>query len=136
LLADLPEGVNVAAPPTALLLALRQLALNGFAAVAGREDRWLQIAVETVLDEVAVKVTDSGRGVPEDERERIMEPFYRGAEASRMAFDADGAAGDSAPLGLGLAIVRRTAERFGGRVELSSEPGPTQFILWLPRAEV
>jgi len=45
-------------------------------------------------------VCDSGSGVPESERERVFEPFYRGARGS----------------GLGLSIVRQIARRHGGDV--------------------
>jgi signal transduction histidine kinase len=49
----------------------------------------------------SVEVCDGGAGVPEADRERIFEPFYRRPGA------ADGA-------GLGLALVRQIARRHGG----------------------
>jgi signal transduction histidine kinase len=49
-------------------------------------------------------VADRGPGVAESERERIFEPFYRGA---RTAPDASG-------VGVGLSLVRQIAERHGG----------------------
>ena len=52
-----------------------------------------------------LSVADRGPGVPEAERERIFEPFYRpaGARESR-----DGS------FGLGLALVRQIARHHGG----------------------
>jgi signal transduction histidine kinase len=47
-----------------------------------------------------LSVCDSGNGVPAAERERVFEPFYRGARGS----------------GLGLSIVRQIARRHGGDV--------------------
>src|SRR5262245_43385759 len=47
-----------------------------------------------------IRVCDAGPGVPEAERERVFEPFYRGARGS----------------GLGLSIVRQIARRHGGEV--------------------
>ncbi len=50
-------------------------------------------------------VADRGPGVPEPERERIFEPFYRPAGHRETA---DGG------VGLGLYLVRRIAQRYGG----------------------
>jgi signal transduction histidine kinase len=47
-----------------------------------------------------IQVCDAGSGVPLSDRERIFEPFYRGARGS----------------GLGLSIVRQIARRHGGDV--------------------
>ncbi|MBV8219150.1 MAG: HAMP domain-containing protein, partial [Solirubrobacterales bacterium] len=61
---------------------------------------------------VALTVTDDGRGMAEEERERAFERFYRAA---------DGDPGHGT--GLGLAIVRSLVDLHGGSVELDSEPG-------------
>ena len=50
-------------------------------------------------------VADGGPGVPETERERIFEPFYR-ARATTGNNDVGA--------GLGLSLVRQIAERHGG----------------------
>ena len=61
----------------------------------------------------ALLVTDTGPGIPSDERERIFERFYRGA----------GGRSSGPGTGLGLAIVAELAERWGGQVELLDGPG-------------
>jgi signal transduction histidine kinase len=68
-------------------------------------------------------VADGGPGVPEEERERIFEPFYRPA----------GSAGNRREgAGLGLHLVRRIAERYGGTaVCLPREKGGTRFEVTL-----
>ncbi len=66
-----------------------------------------------------VIVADRGPGVPEHERERIFEPFYR---SERMRGGADRS------VGLGLALVRRIAHRHHGEVRcLPREGGGTSF---------
>ncbi|MDP1961692.1 MAG: HAMP domain-containing sensor histidine kinase [Reyranella sp.] len=70
-------------------------------------------------------VTDHGPGVPEAERQRIFEPFYRlagGHESGRGS-------------GLGLALVLDIARRHGGdAVCLAAEGGGSRFRVDLPVA--
>ena len=69
---------------------------------------------------VRISVSDSGPGIPPEQRERIFERFAQGEEP--------GAAG------LGLAIVRDVVQAHGGRIFLESELGHgSRFTLELPR---
>ena len=64
-------------------------------------------------------VADRGPGVPEHERERIFEPFYR-SELMRGGADRS--------VGLGLALVRRIARRHHGEVRcMPRDGGGTSF---------
>jgi len=60
-----------------------------------------------------VLVADTGPGIPPEDRTRVFERFYRGAEGRR--------AGPGS--GLGLAIVAAIVERWGGDVRLLDGPG-------------
>jgi signal transduction histidine kinase len=62
--------------------------------------------------EVEITVTDTGPGVPEADRARVVQRFVR-LENSRSAPGA----------GLGLALVSAVAEAHGGRLELDEGPG-------------
>ena len=62
--------------------------------------------------EVEFSVTDTGPGVPESDRERVVERFVR-LENSRNEPGA----------GLGLSLVAAVAEAHGGRLELAEGPG-------------
>lgn len=76
--------------------------------------------------QVVVRVNDTGPGIAEAERERVFEEFYQVGNPSR-----DRAQG----LGLGLAIVRRTAALLKIGLALQSEPGRgTTFELRIPPA--
>ena len=70
----------------------------------------VDIAVAAETGAVVLTVRDSGGGVPEAERSRIFDRFYRGARAQ-------GAVRGS---GLGLAIVKRIAERHGATIALGA----------------
>lgn len=98
--------------------ALRNLIKNAIAVTAPGTTVEVEIA-----EDGAVKVIDCGPGVPPAEREAIFERFHRGRNAS----------GPGA--GLGLSIVKRFVETYGGRVEVGDAPtGGAVFTLRLPRA--
>ncbi len=72
-----------------------------------------------------IEVDDAGPGVPEAERERIFEAFYRPAGHR----EADGG------VGLGLALVRQIAERHGGAARCEGRAGGSRFTVALPRGD-
>lgn len=88
-----------------LRLMLRNLVDNAvrYTAAGGRVD----VAVRAEGLGAVLEVTDTGPGIPSEERERVFDRFYRGAEAN------------SPGSGLGLAIVKRVAERHRGTVTLA-----------------
>lgn len=80
--------------------------------------------VDVVLSNGALIVTDEGPGIPEADRTRVFERFYRSAAAR-------GTPGS----GLGLAIVAQTAQLHGGSVTAGTRAGGgAQVTLSLPGA--
>ncbi len=72
---------------------------------------------------VQLDVCDRGPGVPEGQRERIFEPFYRLPGASEAA----------GGVGLGLSLVRQIAQHHGGDVACLANPdGGCCFRVTLP----
>jgi signal transduction histidine kinase len=83
------------------------------------------VRVEAAGDRVRLTVCDRGPGVPEAERERIFEPFYRPAGSA-----------STGGTGLGLSLVRQIARRHGGEVGVRPQDGGGScFEAWLPRRE-
>lgn len=77
----------------------------------------------TPRDCVVIDVTDSGPGIPLEERESMFEAYARGG-------------GRRNGIGLGLAIGRRIARALGGDLTVTSAPEDgTTFRLWLPAVE-
>lgn len=66
----------------------------------------VQVRIEPDGEQAIVEVADTGPGIPEEERERVFDRFYRGRDA---------VAGGS---GLGLALVRQIVTLHGGSIEL------------------
>ncbi len=74
----------------------------------------IRVVTRRAGKEVVLEVHDRGPGIPESERERVFEAFYRvGNETTRTAKGT----------GLGLHLVALQADAMGGRVEVLSRPG-------------
>ncbi len=101
--------------------ALRNLVENALRYAPGSP---VEIAITPGEKNAAVAVTDHGKGIPEDEHDKIFDRFYRGSAQS----EAEGS-------GLGLSIVARVAARWNGIVKLQSKPGLTMFTLQFPLAD-
>jgi two-component system, sporulation sensor kinase E len=72
-------------------------------------------------DGVWFSVEDTGGGIPQEQINRIFEPFYTTKEKGS---------------GLGLMIVQRIVRAHGGRIELESHVGRgSTFRVWLPLHE-
>ncbi|SHI41828.1 Histidine kinase-, DNA gyrase B-, and HSP90-like ATPase [Hymenobacter daecheongensis DSM 21074] len=71
---------------------------------------------------VRVFVIDNGPGIAPEVLPRIFEPFYTTKQAGEGT-------------GLGLDIAQRIIRDHGGRLEVKSAPGHTEFCAWLPVGE-
>jgi two-component system phosphate regulon sensor histidine kinase PhoR len=108
--------------PAGLSAAILNLLINAYK--YSGPPRKIALAVADRGDRVELAVTDNGIGIPESERGRIFEPFYRAESGRRLP---------SAGTGLGLALVRQTARAHGGDVRVESEEGRgSTFVLHLP----
>ncbi len=69
--------------------------------------------------QIFISIADNGPGIPLDVQPRIFEAFYTTKDVG-------------VGTGLGLGIVSRIVEQFGGTIRFASEPGRTEFIVTLP----
>ncbi|WP_295133639.1 HAMP domain-containing sensor histidine kinase [uncultured Reyranella sp.] len=116
------EPVTVSGDRTLLRRLVRNLVENAQRYGGGTP---IEVSVKRDSDCAVLEVTDRGPGVPEAERQRIFEPFYRMA----------GAAESGRGSGLGLALVLDIARRHGGdAVCLAAEGGGSCFRVDLPAA--
>jgi two-component system NtrC family sensor kinase len=84
------------------------------------------LTIETMADpqtqEVLIRISDTGKGIPDDILPLIFEPFFTTKKVGEGT-------------GLGLSIVHGIVTRAGGRVEASSSPSGTTFTVRLPAAQ-
>jgi PAS domain S-box-containing protein len=84
------------------------------------------MSCETTVGQVALRVRDSGSGIPADQLESIFEPFVQVGRSFANPHDGTG---------LGLAISRDLARAMGGDLVAESSPGNgSVFTLTLPAA--
>jgi signal transduction histidine kinase len=69
--------------------------------------------------QLCISVEDNGTGIPLDSQAQIFDPFYTTKPVG-------------VGTGIGLGIVQRIVEQYGGTIRFSSEPGHTEFVVRIP----
>jgi two-component system sensor histidine kinase SenX3 len=110
--AELPASAEVIGIHTQLLSLLRNLVENGvkYSDTGGS----VQLNISKNGNEIVVRVTDRGMGIPQRDHDRVFERFYRVDRARTR---------DTGGSGLGLSIVRNVVQGHRGNVELTSQEG-------------
>jgi nitrogen fixation/metabolism regulation signal transduction histidine kinase len=115
------KPVTVRADKLLLKRVLANLVENGIhAGTEAGTDAKVCVTWRADGDAVTITVDDSGKGVPDDAREKIFEPYVTTK---------------STGTGLGLAIARKIALEHGGELALARDKAPTggaRFVITLP----
>lgn len=120
---DIPQ-VNISVDTQRFMQVLSNLMSN--AIKYSPENETVYIAAECHSEGVRISVTDRGRGIPHEFRDRIFQKF---AQADSSDTRQNGGTG------LGLAITRELIERMGGEIGFDSIPAKaTVFFIDLPVA--
>ncbi|MCD9186672.1 MAG: ATP-binding protein [Pyrinomonadaceae bacterium] len=125
----LVEQANSHIPPVAADKGLIQRAVSHLIdnAIKYSPER-TSVLVSTILeaDFLRVIVEDRGYGIPNSEKDKIWQKFYR--------ISRDGQDKEEESTGLGLSLVKEIVEQHGGSVGVESEPGQgSKFTFTLPR---
>jgi signal transduction histidine kinase len=119
------RGIRVESEPSGAIVdgderRLRELTRNLLENAIRHAHGSVRIASRSDGRSCEIVVEDDGDGIPDADRERVFERFYRGSQ------DGQGA-------GLGLAIVRWIAHAHRGEVSVSTAPGGgARFVATLP----
>ncbi len=113
------------ADPNAISMALFNLLDN--AVKYSGERKQIAVVVSRENGFVNLSVRDEGLGIPQEERQKIFEKFFRGTSASVKRIRGSG---------IGLSITRQVAEMHGGEIRVESELGRgSTFVLRIPIRE-
>ncbi len=113
-----PDAGEVRADPELLHRALVNVLLNA-TQHKGPRGKVRVDTLRTAPNEICLRVFNDGAHLPAEVRERVFDPFF--------TTRAHGT-------GLGLAVVRRTLDDLGGRVEVSTEVDGVAVSMYLPAA--
>ena len=122
------QSLQVSGSPRLLRRLMRNLLENAkrYGAKEGVQgDVTLELTQKQINNQgyVVIAVHDRGPGVPDKQRERIFEPFYRLPGASER----------EGGVGLGLSLVKSISERHGGNARCEARPGGgATFVVELP----
>lgn len=117
-----PNLPTTAADPTRLAQAIGNLVSNAikYTPSGGK----IVVSADTKQNEVWIRVSDNGPGIPLSEQQEVFKPFFRGDQERRI----------KQGMGLGLSIAHDLINAHGGRLELDSQPGQgSEFTIWIPQ---
>lgn len=98
-----PTPINITANPIAVKRALANMMVNATRYGNG----WIRVSSGRNEEYAWFQVEDDGPGIPQEDRQRLFQPFVQGEQAR-----------SSTGAGLGLSIIRRIIDAHGGYVEL------------------
>jgi PAS domain S-box-containing protein len=122
----LTHSVIVDQAVTADRLRVKQILVNLLSNAVKFTPEEGKVSVQAQLEggTIVTEVSDTGMGIPAEERRRIFDKFYQVGHTTK---------GVREGTGLGLAITKRLVEEHGGSIDLESEPGRgTRFTFTIP----
>ena len=116
---DVKGFPKIQTDPTLIRRALANLVNNAIQAMP--DGGTLELTAQKMEHEVAISVTDTGKGIPEEVKSKLFTPLVTTKAKGQ---------------GLGLAVVKRLVEALGGSITFDSELGKgTKFTITLPLKE-
>lgn len=116
LIMDLQKDLKILGRPTQIQQVLINLLNNSLDAIKTKDERWIKISSEQHPNQTIITITDSGKGIPDSLRDKIMNPFFTTKEVGKGT-------------GLGLSISKRIMEAHNGKLVYNNTNPNTSFSL-------
>jgi signal transduction histidine kinase len=117
---EIPEDLMIECRPTPISQVLLNILNNAFDAIEKMDHRWVRIECVDIGSQVVIRLIDSGPGIREDLRAKILEPFFTTKEVGKGT-------------GLGLSIAHGIVRAHNGKIEIDSSCPNTCFQITLPK---
>lgn len=95
---------------------------NAIDAVENNHEKWVSVSLFDDPDEVVIRVTDSGLGIPENIRDKLFDPFFTTKAVGSGT-------------GLGLSIAKGILDEHKASIKVVADSPHTCFEIRFPRAE-
>jgi PAS domain S-box-containing protein len=116
------QSLAIECRPTQVSQILVNLVNNAFDAVAAYPEKWVRIESALEGDTLVFRVIDSGKGIPAELRERVLQAFFTTKAAGKGT-------------GLGLSIVMGLVKAHEGSLVIEHDHPNTCFAVRLPRLQ-
>lgn len=95
---------------------------NAIDAVKKVPVKWIKVQVIDLGEKVAIKISDSGPGVPKDIAQKIFDPFFTTKDFGHG-------------VGLGLSIAKGVIDSHNGEIKIDISSTETTFVIQLPKKQ-
>lgn len=112
--------IRINCRPSEISQVLLNLLNNAYDAIQNENEKWVRIELSESVQEVHISVCDSGKGIPLEIQEKIMQPFFTTKEIGKGT-------------GLGLSISRGIIQNHGGQIKIDNSVQNTKFVLTFPK---
>lgn len=113
---DVQVNINV----TQVFQIFVNLITNGVDAIEQLEDKWLKIKWDVEDDNIVIRFTDSGSGIPESVAKNMFDSFFTTKGVGKGT-------------GLGLSLCRKIMDEHEGRIYVDHESPNTTFVIEFPQ---
>ena len=115
-----PSGVKINCREIEISQAILNLIQNAKDSIEDLEEKWIEIKVSDYEDCIKIFVIDSGKGIPLEMQERIMQSFLTTKAIGKGT-------------GLGLSIIKRFVDNHKGEFYIDNDFINTAFVMKLPK---
>lgn len=123
ILDEIHESIFIEARATEISQVLLNILNNAHDAISGLDQKWIKISVFELVDQIELRITDSGSGVPPETQKKMFQPFFTTKEIGKGT-------------GMGLSISLGIVKSHGGELNLDQKCENTCFFIRLPKIQV
>ena len=122
-LGPIDESLSIECRASQISQVLLNLLNNAFDAVSELKEKWVSLEIQDQGDFVRLLIKDSGKGIPPEIREKILQPFFTTKPVGKGT-------------GLGLSITSGIVKSHQGSFSIDTKCENTCFVIHLPKRHV